>query len=325
MLRRDFLKTVGVSGCALAGGGAWAQSAPKGPIRILVGYAPGGGTDVLSRVIAPKLALLWDTPVVVENRPGATGMIAASAVAKAVPDGLTLLMANMNTHAIAPGLFPQIAYDVQSDFTPIVHVGSTPNILVGNASQGPKTVAELVDICRKKPGSISFGSAGNGSIQHLALEMFKDSVGIEALHVPYKGSGAMLTDLIGGQINYSFDTMPSSGPHIRGGKLVSLAQTQKVRHKSYPTVPTMEEAGVRDFEVSFWYGLAGPKGLPAAMVQQINADVNKVLAMPDVIEKFELAGTGDGGGVPQKLAKMIETDTKKWAKVIKTANIKPDA
>lgn len=325
MFRRNFLKTAGMSACALVGGSAFAQSLPKGPVRILVGYAPGGGTDVLSRVIAPKLSELWATPVIVENRAGATGMIATSYVAKSAPDGLTLLMANMNTHAIAPGLFPQIPYDVQNDFSPIVHIGSTPNILVGNTSHCPKTVAELVDLCKKKPGSISFGSAGNGSIQHLAMEMFKDAVGIEALHVPYKGSGAMLTDLIGGQINFSFDTMPSSGAHIQSGKLIPLAQTQKVRHKSYPNVPTMEEAGVRDFEVSFWYGLMGPKGMPAAMVQQINADVNKVLAMPDVVEKFDRAGTGEGGGAPQKLLKMIDVDTRKWAKVIKKADIKPDA
>lgn len=325
MLRREFLQTVGATSCSLLAGSALAQGIPKGPIRILVGFAPGGGSDVLARVIAPKLSAVWNTQVIVENRPGATGMIAAEYVAKSAPDGLTLLLANLNTHALAPSLFPHVPYDIHKDFAPIVHIGSTPNILVGNTHQGPKSVAELVALCKSKPGMISFGSAGNGSIQHLALELFKVATGINAIHVPYKGSGAMLTDLISGQINYSFDTMPSSTAHIQNGKLVPLAQTQKVRAKSYPNVPTMEEAGYPGYEVGFWYGLVGPRKLPAAIVQQMNEDMNKVLAMPDVVDRFERFGTGDGGGSPQKLAGMIETDAKKWAKVIKDADVKPDA
>jgi len=325
MLRRDFLRAVGASGCAAVAGSAIAQAIPKGPVRIIVGFAPGGGTDVLARVIAPKLSTLWNTQVIVENRAGATGMIGADYVAKSAPDGMTLLLANLNTHALAPALFPHVPYDVQRDFTPIVHIGSTPNILVGNTNQGPRSVAELVALCKSKPGQVSFGSAGNGSIQHLALELFKIAAGINAVHVPYKGSGAMLTDLIGGQVNYSFDTMPSAGPHIQNGKLIALAQTGKVRSKAYPNVPTMEEAGYPGYDVGFWYGLAGPKKLPAAMVQQMNADVGKVLAMPDVVDKFERAGTGDGGGSVQKFAQMIEVDAKKWAKVIKEANVKADS
>jgi tripartite-type tricarboxylate transporter receptor subunit TctC len=324
MLRRDFLRTVGASGCALVSGGAIAQNAPKGLVRLVVGFAPGGGTDVLARVIAPKLSAVWNTQVIVENKPGATGMLGADLVAKSAPDGLTLLVANLNTHGIAPGLYARVPYDLHKDFTPIVHIGSTPNILVGNASQGPKSVAELVALCKSKPGAITFGSAGNGSIQHLALELFKIAAGIDAIHVPYKGSGAMLTDLIGGQINYSFDTMPSSAAHVQSGKLVPLAQTSKVRTKSYPNLPTMEEAGYPGYEVGFWYGLAGPSKLPVAMVQQINEDVNKVLAMPDVVAQFEKYGTSDGGGSPRKFNGMIEVDAKKWAKVIKDANVKAD-
>lgn len=325
MLRRNFLQTIGASGAALVAGSAFAQNIPKGPIKLMVGFAPGGGTDVMARVLAPKLSALWNTQVIVENRAGATGMIGADYIAKSAPDGMNLLVANLNTHALAPGLFPHVPYDALKDFTPIIHIGSTPNILVGNTQQGPKSVAELVALCKSKPGTISFGSAGNGSIQHLAIELFKIATGINVIHVPYKGSGAMLTDLISGQINYSFDTMPSAGPHIANGKLVPLAQTQKVRSKSYPNVPTMQEAGYPGFDVGFWYGLAGPKNMPAAMVAQMNADVNKVLAMPDVAEKFERAGASDGGGTPQKLAAMIEVDAKKWAKVIKDANVKADS
>lgn len=325
MLRRDFMRAAGASGLALAAGGALAQAVPKGPVRILVGFAPGGGTDVVARVLAPKLSQLWGTQVIVENRAGATGMIAADHVAKAAPDGNTLLLANMNTHAIAPALFPHVPYDAHKDFTPIVPLGYTPNILVGNTGQGPKSVAELVALCKSKPGAISFGSAGNGSIQHLALELFKIAAGISTIHVPYKGSAAMITDVIAGQVNFSFDTMPSSGPHIQNGKLVALAQTTKVRHKNFPNVPTMEEAGIRGYDVSFWYGQVGPKNLPAAMVEQMNADVLKVIAMPDVVDKLERAGVSDGGGTAQKLTGMIESDLKRWAKVIKDANIKPDS
>jgi tripartite-type tricarboxylate transporter receptor subunit TctC len=325
MLRRDFLRTVGASGCVLVAGSAVAQNMPKGPVRLIVGFAPGGGTDVLARVIAPKLQVLWNTPVIVENKPGATGMIAADLVAKSAPDGLTLLVANLNTHALAPGLFPHVPYDAIRDFAPIVHIGSTPNILVGNANQGPKSVAELVALCKSKPGMISFGSAGNGSIQHLAFELFRIASGINAIHVPYKGSGAMLTELIGGQINYSFDTMPSSAAHVQSGRLVPLAQTQRVRSKSYPNLPTMEEAGYPGYDVGFWYGLAGPKKLPPALVQQINEDVNKVLAMQDVADQFGRYGTEGGGGSTDKFVKMIETDSKKWAKVIKDANVKADS
>jgi tripartite-type tricarboxylate transporter receptor subunit TctC len=325
MLRRDFIRSVGATGCALAAGHSLAQNTPKGVVKLIVGFAPGGGSDVLARVIAPKLSALWGTQVIVENRAGATGMLGADLVAKAPADGLTLLLANMNTHAIAPGLFQHVPYDARGDFAPIIHIGSTPNILVGNTSQAPKTVAELVALCKSKPGTISFGSAGNGSIQHLALELFKIAAGIDGIHVPYKGSGAMLSDLIGGQINYSFDTMPSSTPHVQNGKLVALAQTQKQRSKTYPNLPTMEEAGFPGFDVSFWYGIAGPKKLPPEMVQQINADVNKVLAMPDVADRFERSGAGGGGGSPQKLASMIDVDLRKWAKVIKDANVKPDA
>ena len=323
MLRRDFIRTVAASSAALSAGRLFAQG--KGPIRLIVGFAPGGGSDVLARVLAPKLSALWSTQVIVENRAGATGMLAADHVAKSPPDGMTLLLANMNTHAIAPGLFPKVPYDAQKDFAPIVHIGSTPNILVGNTQQGPKSVAELAALCKSKPGAVSFGSAGNGSIQHLALELFKIAAGIDAIHVPYKGSGAMLTDLIGGQVNYSFDTMPSSTPHVQNGKLVPLAQTSKVRAKTYPNLPTMEEAGFPGYEVGFWYGVAGPKGMSAELVQRINADVNKVLAMPDVVERFERSGTDGGGGSPQRLAGMIDVDLKKWAKVIKDANVKPDA
>ena len=302
-----------------------AQTLPNGPVRIVVGFAPGGGTDILSRVIGQKLGDMWKTQILVENKAGASGVIAADYVAKLPADGSTLLMAHINSHAIAPALFPKMNYDAVRDFSPIVLVGVTPNLLIGNEQQAAKSFKELVDLCRAKPNQISFGSAGTGSAQHLALEMFKLQARVAALHVPYKGSGPMLTDLIGGQINYSFDTMTAATPHVKSGKAIALAQTREKRAAGHPNVPTMAESGFPGFEATTWYGLAGPKAMPAAMVQRMNEDINKVLAMPDVMARFEQYGAEDGGGSADKFAAFIRSESVKWARVVKDANVKPDA
>ena len=301
-----------------------AQTLPGGPVRIVVGFAPGGGTDILARVIGQKLATMWNTTVLVENKAGAAGVIAADYVAKQPADGNVLLMAHINSHAIAPALIPKMNYNAVTDFSPISMVGVTPNLLIGNDKQTARTVKDIVELCKKNPGKISFGSAGNGSAQHLALEMFKLAAGIDALHVPYKGSGPMLTDLIGGQINYSFDTMTAATPHVKGGKAIAIAQTRAKRAKSYPNVPTMIESGFPGFEATTWYGLVGPGKMPAAMVKRMNEDINKVLQMPDVIEKFEQYGAEDGGGTPEKFADFIQTESVKWAKVVKDAGVKAE-
>ena len=302
-----------------------AQTLPNGPVRIVVGFAPGGGTDILARVIGQKLGDMWKTQILVENKAGASGVIAADYVAKLPADGSTLLMAHINSHAIAPALFPKMNYDAVRDFSPIVLVGVTPNLLIGNEQQAAKSVKELVDLCRAKPNQISFGSAGTGSAQHLALESFKLQGNLDALHVPYKGSGPLLIDLIGGQINYSFDTMTAATPHVKSGKAIALAQTREKRAVGHPNVPTMAESGFPGFEATTWYGLAGPKAMPAAMVQRMNEDINKVLAMPDVMARFEQYGAEDGGGSADKFAAFIRSESVKWAKVVKDANVKPDA
>jgi tripartite-type tricarboxylate transporter receptor subunit TctC len=302
-----------------------AQTLPNGPVKIVVGFAPGGGTDILARVIGQKLGEMWNTQILVENKAGASGVIAADFVAKSPPDGTTLLMAHINSHAIAPALFPKMNYDAVRDFSPIVLVGVTPNLLISNAQQKSRTVQQLVEECKANPGKVSFGSAGTGSAQHLALEMFQLQAGVKALHVPYKGSGPMLTDLIGGQIQYSFDTMTAATPHVKGGKAIAIAQTREKRAAGHPTVPTMAESGFPGFEATTWYGLAGPKGMPPAMVRRMNEDINKVLAMPDVMAKFEQYGAEDGGGSAEKFAAFIRTESVKWAKVVKDANVKADA
>ncbi len=321
MQRRTFIAATASS---LAVPMVGAQTLPTGPVRIIVGFAPGGGTDILARVIGQKLSIMWNTTVLVENKAGAAGMIAADYVAKLPGDGSTLLMAHINSHAIAPALTPKLNYNVVRDFSPISMVGITPNLLIGNEKQAARTVKDLVALCKQSPGKISFGSAGNGSAQHLALEMFKLAAGVDALHVPYKGSGPMLTDLIGGQINYSFDTMTAATPHVKGGKAIAIAQTRAKRAKSYPNVPTMAESGFPGFEATTWYGLVGPGKMPAAMVKRMNEDINKVLLMSDVIEKFEQYGAEDGGGTPEKFADFIQSESIKWARVVKEAGVKAE-
>ena len=302
-----------------------AQALPGGPVRIVVGFAPGGGTDILARVVGQKLGDLWKTTVLVENRAGATGVIAADYVAHQPGDGSTLIMAHINSHAIAPALFPKMNYDANQDFAPICLIGVTPNLLIGNEQQIARTVKGVVDQCRANPNQVSFGSAGTGSAQHLALEMFKLQAKVQALHVPYKGSGPMLTDLIGGQINYSFDTMTAATPHVKSGKAIAIAQTRLKRAEGHPTVPTMAESGFPGFEATTWYGLAGPRTMPATMVKRMNEDINRVLRLPDVMEKFETYGAEDGGGSSEKFAEFIRSEGRKWARVVKDANVKMDA
>jgi tripartite-type tricarboxylate transporter receptor subunit TctC len=302
-----------------------AQTLPAGPVRILVGFAPGGGTDILARIVAQKLQTMWGITVLVENRAGATGVIAAEFVAKAPPDGNTLLMAHINSHALAPALMPKLNYVVDRDFTPLTLVGITPNLLISNNDQPAKTVAELVAQCKANPGKVSFGSAGQGSAQHMALESFKLAAGVDTIHIPYKGSAPMLADLIGGQIGYSFDTMTAATPHVKSGKVRAIAQTRAKRASSYPNVPTMVEAGFPNFEATTWYGLAGPGKMPPAMAQRMNEDINKVLLMPDVVEKLAQFGAEDGGGSAQRFADFIRTEQVKWAKVVKDSNVKLDS
>jgi len=301
-----------------------AQNLPTGPVRIIVGFAPGGGTDILARVIGQKLGEMWKTQVIVENKAGASGTIAADYVAKQPGDGATLLMAHINSQAITPAL-QKVNYDAAKDFQPVVLVGVTPNLLICNENQPAKTVKDLVELCRANPGKISFGSAGTGSAQHLALEMFMLAAKVKAIHVPYKGSGPMLTDLIGGTIQYSFDTMTAATPHVKSGKAIALAQTRQQRVPAYANVPTMAESGFPGFEATTWYGLAGPAKMPLAMAKRMNEDINKVMLMPDVMEKLAASGAQDGGGSTEKFGDFMRAEQIKWAKIIKDGGVKADA
>ncbi len=307
-----------------------AQTLPTGAIKIIVGFPPGGGTDALARVVGQKLQVMWGNTVIVENRAGAAGVIAADFVSKQPADGNTLLMAHINSHALAPalnsvGAGTKLGYDASKDFAPISMVGVTPNMLISNTNQKSRTVQELVAECRANPGKVSFASAGGGSAQHFALEMFKLQAKVFALHIPYRGSGPAITDLIGGQVNYCFETMTSATPHVKGGKAIAIAQTRLKRAKGHPNVPTMDESGFKGFEATVWYGLMGPGKMPQAMAQKMNEDVNKALAMPDVQEKMEQFGAEDGGGSIQKFADFIKAEQQKWAMVAKQAGVKADS
>ncbi|MFJ1254720.1 Bug family tripartite tricarboxylate transporter substrate binding protein [Cupriavidus sp. CuC1] len=322
MLRRTFLTATAAGATSLAAPLAFAQALPTGPMRIVVGFPPGGGTDVMARVMANKLGELWHTSVIVDNRPGAAGVIAAEYTVKQPADGTTLLMTNISNHAIAPSLYPRLGYVVERDFTPIMLVGVTPNLLICNTQEGARTLKDVIEQCRKSPGKITFGSSGAGAAQHLALELFKLRAGVDAMHVPYRGSAPMLTDLIGGQIDFSFETMTSATPQIQGGKLIAIAQTRPKRAKSFPNVPTIAESGFPGFDASTWYGLVGPAGMPAALVQKMNADMNKVLAMPEVADKLASFGAEDGGGSAARFGTFIGAELTKWAKVVKDAQVK---
>ena len=325
MQRRTFVNAGAASAATIAAPVLRAQTLPAGSIRIVVGFPPGGGTDALARVVGQKLSVLWNQPVVVESKAGAAGVIAAEYVAKQPGDGATLLMAHINSHAIAPSLNPKLGYSVERDFVPIGLVGVTPNLLICNQDKPAKTVKAIVELCKKNPGKISFASAGGGSAQHLALEMFKLRAGIDALHVPYKGSAPAINDLLGGQVNYCFETMTAATPHVKGGKAIAIAQTRPLRSNAWPNVPTMAEEGFPDFDATTWYGLVGPGTLSPALAKRMNEDLNKVLAMPDVVEKLAQYGAEDGGGSAEKFRAFIQSEQVKWAKVVKEAKVQVDA
>ena len=321
--RRYLLKVLAAS--PLLANAAFAQNAwPAGNVKIIVGFPPGGGTDALARILAPKLTAIWGQQVIVENRAGVAGVLAADVVAKST-DGLTLLMGHINSHGIGPALNPKMPYNADTDFSPLTLVGVTPNVLICHPNAPAKTVKDIVALAKAKPGTLSFGSAGSGSAQHLALELVKVAAGFEVLHVPYKGSAPLLTDLMGGQINYSFDTMAAVTPHVKGGKVYAVAQTRTKRSATYPDLPTVAESGYPGFDATTWYGMLGPAKMAPDVVARINRDVNAAMAMPDVKERLAGVGAEDGGGTPQQFADFMRAERIKWARVVKEANVKVDA
>ena len=303
---------------------AQAKSWPDKPIKLLVGFPPGGGSDAVARIIAINLSQMWGQQVIIDNRGGAAGTIAADLVAKAPADGYTLGLAHVNALSIIPALGQKMPYNAAKDFTPIVLLGITPNILIANVDAPAKNVKDLVAYLKENPGKVSFGSAGNGSTQHLAYELFMHMADTQALHIPYKGSGPVLVDLMAGHITYAFETMAAATPHIQSGKILPLAQTRTKRSAAYPNLPTMDQLGFTGFEATAWYGLMGPAKLDPKIVQKINTDVNTILRKPEVQAKMDEVGAEDGGGTAAAFNTFIIKDRNQWAKLVKDARLQVD-
>jgi tripartite-type tricarboxylate transporter receptor subunit TctC len=305
--------------------GVPAQDYPSRPLRMVVGFPPGGGTDVAARILAPKLAELLGQPVVIENRPGATGTTAAAQVAAAPGDGYTLMMGHVSVNAIAPSLFTNLGYDVIRDFAPVAIAAAVPHLVTVHPSFPGKSLREMIAQLKANPGKLSFPSAGNGSMPHLAGEVFKNLAGVDALHVPYKGSGQSMADLLGGVHLIAFDTMAAAAPHVRSGKLRAMAVSSAARVSAFPDVPTAEEAGLPGYIVTTWYGLFAPGTTPAAIVTRLHAETVKAMQQPDVRAKLE--GIGADGSVsrsPADFAALVRADTARYAKIVKDIGLKLD-
>jgi tripartite-type tricarboxylate transporter receptor subunit TctC len=318
----SFIRFAAAAVITVFSAGAAAQAYPSKPVRMIVGFPPGGGTDVVARVISAKLQEWYGQPVLVENRPGATGTIGADAVAKSAPDGYTLIMGHVNSHGIAPNLFPKLPYDAIKDFAAVSYVGYVPNVLAVHPSVQVKSVKELVDLAKANPGKMNYASSGNGSTQHLAGEMFKQLTGTSIVHVPYKGSGDAIKDLLAGTVNMNFDTMPPVLPHIQAGKLRGLAISTPKRLPQLADVPTFEEAGIRGFDVTNWYGVMAPGGTPRELVQKLNADINKAMQVPEVRARLEAVGTQLNEQSAAQFESFMKAEVAKYAKLIKSANIR---
>ncbi|KLN56072.1 tripartite tricarboxylate transporter substrate binding protein [Variovorax paradoxus] len=303
---------------------AMAQAYPSRPIRIVVPFPPGGSTDVLARRIGEKLAVAFGQPVIVDNRAGAGGTLGADHVAKSAPDGYTLLMGVTGTNAISGALYPKLPYDVAKDFAPVSLVVSAPLVLVRHPGFAAATVQEVVAAAKARPGSISYGSPGNGTSMHLTGEMFKLSAKASLLHIPYRGSAGALTDLMGGQIDTMFGDFLVVWPQVEAGKVMPIAVTSRQRHKMLPNVSTVAESGYPGFEALSWQGLFAPAGTPPAVVDQLNREVNKVLASADIQEYFGSRGFTLGGSSAADFGTFIRGEIDKWTRIVKASGAKPD-
>jgi tripartite-type tricarboxylate transporter receptor subunit TctC len=306
------------------GAAACAQSYPVKPVRWIVPLPPGGSTDLISRMIAQKLADAWRMQVVVDNRPGAAGTLGLGLAAKSPPDGYTIVLAQTGNVAIAPGLYPRLAYDPVKDLAPVTQVLSTPMILVAHPSLPVKGVGELVALARAKPDTITYATGGSGGQVHLSFALLASMAGIKMVHVPYKGVGPALVELIGGQVAISLTSIPPAMPHIAAGKLRALGVSSARRFKSLPEVPTIAEAGVAGYEVSVWYGVMMPAGTPRELIARVNTDIVRILGQPEVQERFSGEGGDMVAGTPEAFGAYIRAEIARWTKVITETGVKVD-
>ncbi len=315
------LPSIGLTqGYPAAVSGAVAQDYPARPIRIIVPFTPGAGTDIVGRAIAQALNEAWKQSVVVDNRPGAGGTIAGELVAKANPDGYTLMLGNVSTLAIAPALNPKLPYKPLRDFAPITLITTSGNVLVLHPSVPATSMRELIAYAKANPGKLNYGSSGNGTTSHLGGAMFASMTGAEMTHIPYKGSGPMLTDLLAGQLQLSFSSVPTALPHIKSGRLRALAVTLFTRSSVLPDLPTVQEAaGLQGFEISLWQGIVAPGATPRAIVMKLYQQIAASLRTPDMRAKLSAQGLDAVGSSPQQFAAYIRDEIDKWTKVVKSS------
>jgi tripartite-type tricarboxylate transporter receptor subunit TctC len=317
-----------VQACVLAlglgAGAAMAQAWPAKPVTLVVPFPAGGTTDVLARALADKLQPVLGQPVIVESKPGAGATLGADYVAKSKPDGHTLLVGAVH-HTIATSVYKKLPYDFQKDFAPVTTVALVPNVLVVNAAATPATnVAELVARVKAEPGKLAYGSNGNGTAQHLIGTQFQNMTGTQLLHVPYKGSGPLTTDLLGAQIAMSFDTVTPVLQHIKGGKLRALAVTTAKRSSALPDVPTLDEAGLKGFDIGTWFGVLAPAATPKDIVARLNAEMVKVIQSPEFRKRMDEIGAEPVGDSQEQMARQIKAETEKFAKLVKDAKVTID-
>jgi tripartite-type tricarboxylate transporter receptor subunit TctC len=305
----------------LASGSAGAQSFPAKPVRIIVAFPAGGGTDITARVIGPKLTEIWGHQVLVDNRPGASGTIGTEQAARAAPDGHTLFMGTMGNLSVNKHLFPKLALDPARDFVPVTQVVAVQFVMVAHPSLPARSVKELIALARRQPGHITFGTSGAGGAPHLAGELLKKMAKIDLAHIPYKGSAISMQDLVGGQIMLSFDSLLQYLPFIKDRKVRALAVLGKTRSPTVADVPTMDESGVPGYELTNWFGLVLPGATPQEVSRRIAADVSKVLAQPEIREKFGAMGATVVGSSPEQFGAFMRAESDKWAKLIAEAGI----
>jgi len=298
-----------------------AQAFPSRPLRLIVPFPPGGSTDILARALAQKLSEGLSQPVVIDNRPGAGGSIGSEAAAKAAPDGTTIMMGHLGTLAVNAAIYKKLPYDPVKSFAPVSLMAIVPSVLVVNNALPVASAEELIAYAKKHPGELAYGSAGSGSTSHLTTEYFKLATGIDVLHVPYKGVGPMLSDLVSGQLSMGLNGAPAVMPHVTSGRLKALAVSSLTRLPSLPNVPTLDEAGVKGFEANGWYGIVAPAGAPREVILRLNAEIRRAMDTPELRRRLDAEGAIPAADTPEAFAAFIASEIARWGAVVRRARI----